>query len=120
MLTRRESAPTLPQAPVDRKRLSRRVDFAHVNSAALVQLPALLARWLPDGRFQGDEYVALNPNRLDRHLGSFKINMKTGRWADFATNDKGGDVISLLAYLSQMNQRSAALTLAKDLGLNEC
>jgi hypothetical protein len=35
----------------------------------------------------------------DQNPGSFSINVRTGRWADFATGDKGGDVISLAAYL---------------------
>ena len=44
-------------------------------------------------------YVALNPTRNDRRPGSFKINIRTGRWCDFATGDRGGDPVSLVAYL---------------------
>ena len=64
--------------------------FAAVNRAALAVLPKLLARWLPDGKAVNGEWVALNPKRNDRRPGSFGINLKTGRWADFATGDKGG------------------------------
>ena len=32
------------------------------------------------------EYVALNPTRADKRAGSFKINLQTGRWADFAAD----------------------------------
>ena len=46
---------------------------------------------------EGHEYVARNPTRADRRPGSFKINLRTGRWADFATGDKGGDPVSLAA-----------------------
>ena len=53
---------------------TRRIDFARVNAAALSRLPALLALWLPNGRREGIEYVALNPCRDDRALGSFRIN----------------------------------------------
>ena len=42
----------------------------------------------------------MNPTRPDRRAGSFKVNLRTGRWADFATGDKGGDAVSLAAYLS--------------------
>jgi hypothetical protein len=80
-------------------------------------LPALLARWLPDGHREGVEYVALNPTRHDRHLGSFRINTRTGRWADFATGDRGGDPISLAAYLSDLKQCEAAEKLASMLGV---
>ena len=94
-----------------------RVNFEQVNSAALAVLPSLLARWLPSGRIQGHEYVALNPKRADRRLGSFSINLRTGRWADFATGDKGGDPISLAAYLADISQVEAARRLATMLGL---
>ena len=77
----------------------------------------LVPGWLPDGRRTGNEWVARNPTRPDRRLGSFKINLKSGRWADFATGDAGGDLISLRAYLDGSDQRSAALRVAKELGL---
>jgi hypothetical protein len=93
------------------------IDFARINSAALGSLPALLARWLPDGRREGCEYVACNPTRTDRRPGSFCINMRTGKWADFATDDRGGDVISLAAYLSGKSQADAACALADMLGV---
>ena len=47
-------------------------------------------RYLPDGKKKGNEWVALNPTRSDSSLGSFSVNLNTGEWADFATNDKGG------------------------------
>jgi hypothetical protein len=92
------------------------VDFDRVNRAALTVLPALLARWLPDGKWQGAEYVALNPTRADRRPGSFKIN-RNGRWADWAADAKGGDVISLAAYLAGIGQAEAARQLARALGV---
>jgi hypothetical protein len=92
-------------------------DFSRINSAALAVLPALCARWLPQGRRVGREFVALNPTRPDRNIGSFKINLTTGRWADFATDDKGGDVVSLAAYLFRMRQGEAARRLASTLGV---
>jgi hypothetical protein len=50
-----------------------KIDFKEINEAALNALPTLLARWLPAGKRIGKEYVALNPTRADRHLGSFKV-----------------------------------------------
>jgi hypothetical protein len=87
-----------------------------VNSAALASLPALLARWLPGGRLAGREYVARNPTRRDRRPGSFKVNLATGRWADFATGDKGADPVSLAAYLFGLTRGEAARRLAGMLG----
>lgn len=91
-----------------------RVDFDRINAAALAALPA---RWLPDGRPSAGEWVCRNPRRADRSPGSFKINMRTGRWADFATGDKGGDMISLAAYLAGIGQAEAARELARMLGI---
>lgn len=96
--------------------MSETVDFDRVNRAALSVLPALLARWLPDGKWQGGEYVARNPKRADRRPGSFKIN-RNGRWADWAADAKGGDVISLAAYLAGLSQAEAARELARALGI---
>ena len=85
-----------------------RIDFEAINRTALAALPAILRRLLPDGRIIGGEWVARNPTRGDRRPGSFKINLRTGRWADFATGDKGGDPVSLCAYVEGVSQGEAA------------
>lgn len=95
----------------------KRIDFAGINRAALANVDRILARWLPGGRVNGAEYVARNPRRNDRRLGSFKINTETGKWADFATGDRGGDLVSLAAYLSGLSQVEAARELADMLGV---
>lgn len=92
-------------------------DFVRINAAALAQLPLLLLRWLPNGRREGREWVARNPRRADRSPGSFRINMTTGKWADFATDDRGGDVISLAAFLFELSQLQAAHRIAVMLGI---
>jgi len=94
-----------------------RVDFDAIKATALRALPALLTRWLPDGKVRGYEWVVRNPRRSDANPGSFSINWRSGRWADFATGDKGGDVISLAAYLYGLSQIDAAKQLARTLGL---
>ena len=93
------------------------IDFAEINRAALAAFPAVLARLLPGGKRVGTEIVALNPRRANRHLGSFKINRYNGKWADFASGDKGGDPISLVAYLADISQNEGARLLAQMLGL---
>ena len=96
---------------------TKRPDFAQINAAALSALPRLLDRWLPGGRQQGVEYIARNPTRPDRRPGSFSVNTRNGRWADFATGERGGDVVSLAAYLHGLGQAEAARKLAAMLGL---
>ncbi len=94
-----------------------RIDFGAINAVALASLPTLLRRWLPDGRQVGREYVARNPRRADRRPGSFKINLRSGKWGDFATGDAGGDVVRLAAYLSGTGQAEAARALGDMLGV---
>jgi hypothetical protein len=96
---------------------TRHFDFDTINRAALECLPDLCARWLPDGQRRGREFVACNPRRDDRRPGSFRINLHSGRWADFATDARGGDPVSLAAYLSGLSQGDAARRLADMLGV---
>src|SRR5215213_1782558 len=84
------------------------IDFKAISQAALPLIIPMLRRWLPDGSLNGSEYVARNPTRSDRNAGSFKNNISTGQWADFATGDQGGDLVSLGAYLDGCTQSEAA------------
>jgi hypothetical protein len=93
------------------------INFARINGAALAALPSILYRWLPGGRVEGAEYVARNPRRVDRNLGSFKISLRSGKWSDFATGDSGGDPVSLAAYLANISQVEAAVRVATMLGM---
>lgn len=89
-----------------------------VASAALSAAEVLLPEWLPDGQRQGREWVSPNPVRRDRRAGSFGASLVSGRWNDFADGDaKGGDLVSLLAYLRGISQLSAARLIDARLGL---
>uniref|UniRef100_A0A6M3XPY1 Putative DNA primase n=1 Tax=viral metagenome TaxID=1070528 RepID=A0A6M3XPY1_9ZZZZ len=96
----------------------RRIDFDRVNAAALRNADAVVRGLLPDGRRDGAEWVALNPLRNDRKPGSFKVNLLTGKWGDFATVDRGGDLVSLAAFVAALPQREAAIRLAESLGVD--
>jgi hypothetical protein len=96
----------------------RRIAFKHIANVALRHTDTLVRRWLPDGKREGPEWVALNPTRSDSRKGSFKVNIVTGRWSDFATGDRGGDLISLAAYLNRLNQADAARRIAFMLGID--
>jgi hypothetical protein len=95
------------------------IDFPKINAAAHRALPLILMRWLPDGKRKGREFVAKNPTRADGKPGSFSINLVSGKWSDFATGDRGGDPISLAAYLFGLSQVDAARRVADMLGLHE-
>ena len=92
-------------------------DFTLVAQAALAAFRSLLNSWLPGGVYSGDEYSVRNPLRQDDHPGSFKINVSTGAWADFAVaGAQGGDPISLYAYLNSISQFEALKQLQVILG----
>ena len=97
-------------------RRATRVDFAAVNGAARPHLEALCRRWLPGGRRVGHEWVC---GSLRGEAGeSCRVNLRTGRWADFATGEKGGDPVSLAAAIHRLSQGEAARRLAVMLGLD--
>ncbi|MGE0310032.1 MAG: VapE domain-containing protein [Lautropia sp.] len=89
------------------------LDIRVVARAALADADVLVPRWLPDGRLEGREWSALNPMRGDTRRGSFKVNLATGQWSDFATGDCGGDLVALFAYLFTGGDQGQA---ARDLG----
>jgi hypothetical protein len=94
-------------------RVSPSINFARIARTALMHSDSLCRRWLPEGYQDGREWIARNPRRTDRRPGSFKVNLSTGRWGDFATGDKGGDLIALAAYIFRMPQKDAALRIAE-------
>lgn len=92
----------------NQSRFGYRLNFKDVNERLSPSFESL-AKWLcPGGSIRGFEYVALNPTRKDGSKGSFSINVKTGKWADFASGDCGGDIISYCAYVRGMSQLEAA------------
>lgn len=93
------------------------LNFKKISAQALTEADRLVKDWLPQGKVEGREYTSLNPKRCDQNLGSFKINLSTGKWADFASGDRGGDLISLYAYLNDLSQKKAAQKLASILGV---
>ena len=94
------------------------IDFAGINNAALARGRTFLEALIPGGKFRSLEYQVRNPTRDDRRPGSFSINYRTGVWKDFATDDGGGDLISLLAYVRGIGQGDAARELADTLGIS--
>jgi hypothetical protein len=96
----------------------RKIAFERIAADALLYSDGLVRRWLPDGKREGAEWVAINPTRVDARKGSFKVNMTTGRWSDFAVGAAGGDLVSLAAYLFRLKQAEAALKVAEALGID--
>ena len=98
--------------------MQKSIDFKYVSSEALKGVERVLSYYLPGGKTKGNEYSPLNPTRADKKTGSFVINTETGVWCDFSTDDKGGDIISLIAYIKNLSQLDAAKELSDFLGLD--
>lgn len=96
----------------------RRIAFRRIADAALRHADTIVRRWLPNGKREGPEWVAINPTRLDAKKGSFKVNLTTGMWSDFATNHRGGDLISLAGYLHRIGNGEAAVRVADMIGID--
>jgi hypothetical protein len=96
----------------------RKIAFRKIAEASLTAADTLVPRWLPEGRREGAEWIAKNPRRIDKRRGSFKVNLRTGRWSDFAVEESGGDLISLASYLFHFKQGQAAVKIADALGIN--
>jgi len=97
----------------------KRPSFAQVKTAALRNIDKVLAHWLPNGKRVdgGKEYTAPNPTRTDKRAGSLKISISKGTWSDFATGDKGGDLIDLVRYIDGGTDVEACNKLADLLGV---
>lgn len=93
------------------------IRFAELAQALLAQAGHLLPQWLPDGAQRGHEYVCAG---LGGGRGSScSVNVTTGQWADFATGEQGGDLLSLYAAIEGLAMGKAALQVARELGLED-
>ncbi len=93
------------------------IKFADLASALLDRIEMLVPAWLPGGHRRGPEYVC---GSLQGGSGSScSINMVTGQWADFASDEKGGDLVSLYAACHGLTMGKAALKVARDEGLED-
>lgn len=93
-----------------------RLDFERIAAAALGAAERLVALWLPQGKRAGHEWRC---GSLSGDPGdSCSVNLKSGAWADFATDDLGGDLISLLAAVRGIKQGEAAREIARELSLS--
>lgn len=91
------------------------IQFAALAEALLTSADRLLPLWLPDGERRGHEYVC---GSLSGGKGSScSVNMVNGRWADFASDEQGGDLLSLYAAIHGLSMAKAAVQVAREEGL---
>ena len=82
------------------------INFERVAQDLLADARGNLMQWFPAGKVHGKEFKVGN---LQGEPGeSLSINITTGAWSDFATGDKGGDLLSLYAATRGLRQLEAA------------
>jgi putative DNA primase/helicase len=93
------------------------IKFRELAEALLARVETLVPMWLPGGRRNGHEWVS---SSLSGGSGSScSVNLTTGQWADFAGDEKGGDLVSLYAAINGLEMGKAALMVARDEGLED-
>lgn len=93
------------------------INFPALADALLARAESLMSDWLPGGVRRGHEWVC---GSLAGGKGSScSVNLTTGRWSDFATDDAGGDLVSLYAAIHQLDQGAAAVQVAWAEGLED-
>ena len=87
------------------------INFTALADALLRDADNLVPRWLPGGERRGHEYVC---GSLAGGKGSScSVNLVSGKWADFASDEKGNDLLSLYAAIHGLSQGKAAAEVAR-------
>lgn len=93
------------------------IKFAELSAALLSRADTLVPMWLPGGTKRGHEWVCAS---LSGGAGtSCSVNLVNGQWADFAGDERGGDLVSLYAAIHGLSMGKAALDVARDEGLED-
>lgn len=93
------------------------IRFEPLAQALLARADTLIPAWLPGGHKNGHEWVC---GSLSGGKGSScSVNLTTGAWADFSTDEKGGDYTSLYAAIHGLTMGKAAVQVARDEGLED-
>ena len=89
------------------------MSFDELKQKLSPNLLSIVQSLVKGGSKQGHEYKAasIHGGKGD----SFSFNIKTGMWADFATDHKGGDIISLYAAIHNISQAESFLALGGEL-----
>lgn len=91
------------------------INFRALADALLAMADTLVPQWLPGGCRRGPEWVC---GSLAGEAGSStSVNLVDGKWADFSSDEKGGDLLSLYAAIHGLSVAKAAVQVARELHL---
>ncbi len=89
--------------------------FKELAAALLARAGEYVISWCPGGKIVGREYMCGSIHGGEGN--SFRVNLDTGMWADFASTERGGDLISLYAALNGISNGKAFRELQGDAGV---
>lgn len=84
------------------------IDFSALKYQSKDNMLSIIRYLVGTGKIEGDDYIALNPTRNDAKPGSFRINIITGKFHDYATGEGGGNIIDLAMYIWKSSAKEAA------------
>lgn len=94
--------------------MPKRLDFEGLARALVERSRDIVPALLPGGQIKGKEYCCAD---IKGGKGtSFKVNLDTGKWADFAVDQSGKDLIGLWAEVENIKQGEAAKRAAREIG----
>lgn len=93
------------------------VDKSYLDSQIHNNLLNFLLFYFPDGKTINGEFVVRNYARGDRRAGSFKMNLRSFLWSDFATGEKGRGASSFIACGLGIGFYDALVKIVNDHGL---
>jgi putative DNA primase/helicase len=94
-----------------------KIDFEKVKAIALNNMEMILHRWLPGGKLNGYEYEC--GDTRGGKGDSCRTNIKDGVGGDFASTERWGDPIDLVATVEGITQAEAARKLEEFLSITE-
>ena len=84
-----------------------KIDYKAVNDRLHGSALDYLEQWLPGGKKVAGEWVC--GDLLGGKGRSTSVNLVTGQWADFASDQRGGDLVSLYASINGLSMHEAAI-----------
>lgn len=95
------------------------IRFRELADALLAQAATLVPEWLPGGKKSPgtDEYVC--GSLAGGEGSSCSVNLKKGKWSDFATGEAGNDLLGLYAAIHELSNAKAAVQVARECALED-
>lgn len=96
-----------------------RYDIAQI-SGLLSQRAESVCKWLlPQGKREGYEWRVGSVDGEQGHSMAVNIGTKAGLWTDFASSDKGGDLIDLIQHVLKLDKKGAVKEAKDFLGIKD-